>query len=124
MRRALCWLFMMGGSSISTQLGLSIMVLKPGSDRTVQPEKPRTAHFFDSFSLKNHSMGKKQGPMQTAIGPQVLRSMIRPLLTIPYFPLNLSLKQKKKQKKSFKFCSLQSTSSFKFWLCSPPVMCV
>ena len=58
----------------------------------------------------------------------VLRSMIRPLLTVPYFPLNLNLKQNKTKNKnkktSFKFCSLQSTSSFKFWLCSPPVMCV
>ena len=69
MRRALCWLFMMGGTSISTQSGLSIMVLKLGSNRTVQPEKPRTAHFCGSFSLKNRSMGKKQEPVQTAVGP-------------------------------------------------------
>ena len=38
-------------------------VLKPRSDRTVQPGKPRTAHFYGSFSLKNCSMGKKQGPV-------------------------------------------------------------
>ena len=69
MRRALCWLFMMGGSSISTQSGLSIMVLKPRSNRTVQPKKPQTTHFCGSFSLKNRSMGKKQGPVQTAVGP-------------------------------------------------------
>ena len=31
--------------------------------------KPRTAHFYGSFSLKNRSMEKKQGPMRTAIRP-------------------------------------------------------
>ena len=44
------------------------MVLKPRPDRTVRPGKPQTTHFCDSFSLKNRSMGKKQGPVQTAIG--------------------------------------------------------
>ena len=44
-------------------------VLKPGPDRTVRPGKPQTTHFCDSFSLKNRSMGKKQGPVWTAVGP-------------------------------------------------------
>ena len=44
-------------------------VLKPGSDRMVQPGKPRTAYFCGSFSLKNRFMGKKQGPMRTTVGP-------------------------------------------------------
>ena len=39
------------------------MVIKPGPDRTVRPEKPRTAHFCGSFSIKNRSRGQKQGPV-------------------------------------------------------------
>ena len=35
----------------------------------VRSGKPRTAYFCDSFSLKNRSMGKKQGPVRTAVGP-------------------------------------------------------
>ena len=48
---------------------LRIMVLKPGSDCMVGPEKPRTTHFCGSFSLKNNSMLKKQGPLRTVVGP-------------------------------------------------------
>ena len=44
-------------------------VLKLGSDRTFRLKKPRTVHFCSSFSLKNRSMGKKQGPVRTAVGP-------------------------------------------------------
>ena len=47
----------------------SSMVFKPGPDRTVRPEKPRTVHFYSSFSIKNRSIAKKQGPVQTAVGP-------------------------------------------------------
>ena len=36
-------------------------VFKPGLDRTVRPEKPRTAQNYDSFNIKNHFMQKKQG---------------------------------------------------------------
>ena len=39
------------------------MVMKPGPDRTIRPEKPRTAHFCGSFSIKNRSRGQKQGPV-------------------------------------------------------------
>ena len=42
-------------------------ILKPRTDRMVRPEKPQTVHFCGSFSLKNRSMGKKQGPVRTAI---------------------------------------------------------
>ena len=43
------------------------MVLKPGPNRTIRPRKPRIAHFCSSFSLKNCSMGKMQGPVWTVI---------------------------------------------------------
>ena len=35
----------------------------------VRPGKPQTAHFCGSFSLKNHFMGKKQGPVRTVVRP-------------------------------------------------------
>ena len=44
-------------------------VLKPGPDRIVRSGKPQIAHFCGSFSLKNHSMGKKQGLVRTAVEP-------------------------------------------------------
>ena len=42
--------------------------MKPGPDHAIQVEKPQIVHFCDSFSLKNRSMGKKQGLVQIAIG--------------------------------------------------------
>ena len=44
-------------------------VLKPGLDYTVRPENLQTVHFYGSFSIKNCSMGKKQEPVRTAVGP-------------------------------------------------------
>ena len=44
-------------------------VLKPGPDRTVQPEKPRTVQFYGLFRVKNRSIQKKQGPARTAVRP-------------------------------------------------------
>ena len=44
-------------------------VLKPGPGRMVRSRKPRTTHVCGSFSIKNRFMGKKQGPVRTAIGP-------------------------------------------------------
>ena len=38
---------------------LCIKVLKPGLDRTVQPKKPQTGHFYGLFNMKNRSMKKK-----------------------------------------------------------------
>ena len=79
------------------------MVLKPGPDRTVPPEKPRTAHFCGSFSLKNRSMGKNRDPCKPRLDLMILRTVIKPLFTVPYFPLNLNLKKKiKKNKKKIK----------------------
>ena len=48
---------------------LDTKVLKLGPDRMVRLGKPRTAHFCGSFSLKNCSMGKKQGPIQIVVEP-------------------------------------------------------
>ena len=53
------------------------MVLKPGLDRTVRLGKPRTAHFCDSFSLKNRSTEKKQGLMQIAVEPHGFKNRER-----------------------------------------------
>ena len=50
-------------------IGIHYKVLKPGPNHTIRSGKPQTAHFCSSFSLKNRSMGKKQGPMRTAVRP-------------------------------------------------------
>ena len=49
---------------VDTCTGLfNVMILKPEPDRIVRSGKPRTAPFYGSFSLKNHLIGKKQGPV-------------------------------------------------------------
>ena len=49
-------------------------VLKPGPDCMVRLRKPRTAHFCGSFSLKNHSIGKKsRDPCELQLDLMVLR---------------------------------------------------
>ena len=50
-------------------LVLFIKVLKPGTDRTVRPEKPRTVQFYGLFRVKNRFMPKKQGPARTMVRP-------------------------------------------------------
>ena len=91
------------------------MVMKPGPDRTVRPEKPRTAHFCGSFSIKNRSRGQKQGPCEPRSDLTVLRTVIKPLLTVPCIPFNLQLKKKKKkhtEKQKKKNTTAGSTSCF------------
>ena len=72
--------------------------MKPKPDRTVRPEKSQTVYLCGSFSLKNRSMRKKRDLCEPRSDLTVLRTVIRPLLTVPYFPLNLNLKEKKKKK--------------------------
>ena len=117
--------------------------------------KTRTTYFCGSFSLKNRSMGKKQGSVRTAVKPHSSKNRDQTASHDSLLPFESELKKKKKThththkntKTSFKFC-FQSTScsflssetlllgkanfkfchchlqhhSFKFWLCSPPVM--
>ena len=73
-------------------------VLKLGSDRTFRLKKPRTVHFCSSFSFKNHSMRKNRDPYEPRSDLTVLRIVIRPVLMVPYFPLNLNQKKKKHKK--------------------------
>ena len=49
------------------------MVLKPGLDRTVRLEKPRTAYFCGSFSLKNRSTEKNRDLCKLQSNLTVLR---------------------------------------------------
>ena len=46
-----------------------VKVLKPGPDRTIRPEKPRIPQFCGFFSFKNRFIEKKQGSVQTMVGP-------------------------------------------------------
>ena len=43
----------------STSSAKQSMVLEPEQDRTVQPKKPQTGHFYGLFNMKNRSMKKK-----------------------------------------------------------------
>ena len=91
-------------------------VLKPRPDRTVRPGKPRAAHFCGSFSLKNRSMGKKQGPVRTAVRPHGSENHDQTASHGSLLPLNLNLKthththtQKNKRKRNTTTGSLEST---------------
>ena len=66
---------------------------------TIRLEKSRTIHLCGYFSLKNHFMGKNRDLCEPRLDLTVLRTVIRPLLMVPYFPLNLNLKKKKNWKK-------------------------
>ena len=78
-------------------------LMKPRPDRTVRPEKPQTVHLCGSFSLKNRSMRKKRDPCEPRSDLTVLRTVIRPLLTVPYFPLYLTSKIKNKKATKWTF---------------------
>ena len=88
-------------------------VFKPGPDRTVRPEKPRTVHFCGSFSIKNRSMSKKQGPVLTAVGPHGSENRDQTgshgsLLPIEFEP-------KKKEKKNTEKEKKKKTTMMKGW---------
>ena len=72
--------------------------MKPGPDRIVRPEKPRTVHFCGSFSLKNRSMKKKQGPMQTAVGPHGSENRNQTASHGSLLPIESEPKKKKNRK--------------------------
>ena len=48
---------------------IECMEFKPGPDRTVEPENPRTVHIYGPFKVKNRSMRKKHGTVRTAVRP-------------------------------------------------------
>ena len=137
------------GSGLCLSLG---MVLKPGPDRTIWSEKPRTAHFCGSFSLKNWSMEKKGTRANHGRTSRFWEPWSNRFSRFPASFWIWTLKKKKnkttQKKKKYNcweyimslcfFFFLQSTSrsslssktlllgesSFKFRLCSPSVMCV
>ena len=77
-------------------------VLKPGLDYTVQPENLQTVHFYGSFSIKNCSMGKKQEPVWTAVGPSGFENRDQTAShgsLLPFESEPLKKKKKKKKKK-------------------------
>ena len=81
-----------------------IVVLKPGPDGMVRSGKPWTDHFCGSFSLKNRSMGKKQGPVWIAVGPHGSqnRDQIASHGSLLPFESEPKTKQNKKQKQKNK----------------------
>ena len=67
--------------------------LKPRLDRTVQLEKPQTAYFVVFLALRTALWEKSKDPCEPRSDLTVLRTVIKPLLMVPYFPLNLKLKK-------------------------------
>ena len=79
---------------------VSYKVLKPGLDHTVWLGKPQTAHFCGSFSLKNSSMGKKQGLVRTAVGPHGSENHDQTASHGSLLPFEFEPLKKKKKKKN------------------------
>ena len=67
-------------------------------DRTVRSEKPRIVYFCGSFSFKNRSMCKKQGPVQTAVEPHGFENHDQTTSHGSLLPFESELKKKKKKK--------------------------
>ena len=61
------------GTEAHSSANCSLHALEQGFETrtgpTVRPENPQTVHFYGSFSIKNRSIGKKQEPVRTAVGP-------------------------------------------------------
>ena len=90
--------------------------MKPELNHTVRLEKSRTIHLCGYFSLKNHFMGKNRDLCELRMDLTVLRTVIRPLLMVPYFPLNLNLKKKKfKKKKNIEKEKRKKTTTKQGW---------
>ena len=68
-------------------------------DRTVQSDQENLESFIFAVLLASRTVlcAKNRDPCKPRSNLTVLRTMIRPLLTVPYFPLNLNLKKKKKK---------------------------
>ena len=78
-------------------MSLLIKVLKSGPNRTVRPEKPRIVHFVVLLASRTVLYTKSRDPCEPRSDLTVLRTVIRPLLKVPYFPLNMNFKKKKKK---------------------------
>ena len=76
-----------------------IMVLKSGPDRMVRPEKPWTSHNHGFLCSRTGLYPKSRKPFESRFNRTVLRTVIRPLLTVP-FESEPSKKKKKKTQKN------------------------
>ena len=71
-------------------------VLKPGLDRTVHQENLEPFIFAVLLTSRTILCAKNRDPCEPRSDLTVLRTMIKPLFTVLYFPLNLNFKKKKK----------------------------
>ena len=95
-----------------------VIQLKPyygfwNSDRTVRSDKKNLELLLFTVLLASRTVQreKNRDPCEPQADLTVLRTVIRPLLTVPYFPLNLNLKKKKKKKKKKKEQQQQKNGS-------------
>ena len=77
----------------------SIKVLKPGPDCTVWLKNLEPFIFAVLLASRTSLWEKSRDSCEPRSDLTVLRTVIRVLLTVPYFPLNLNLKKKKKWRK-------------------------
>ena len=82
----------------------SSKVLKPGPDRTVRPEKPWTSRHHGSLSLRTGLCQKNRKPFEPRFNHTVLRTVIKPLLTVPFESEPKKNKNTEKQKKKKHNC--------------------
>ena len=73
-------------------------------DRTVRFDRKNLESFIFAVLLASRTVlcAKNRDPCKPRSNLTILRTMIRPLLTVPYFPLNLNLKKIKKKLKKKK----------------------
>ena len=81
---------------IECDVGIIFKVLKP--DRTVRFDQDNLEPLIFTVLLASRTVlwEKNRDPYESRLDLTVLRTMIRPLLTVTCFPLNLNLKKKKK----------------------------
>ena len=77
----------------------SIKVLKPGPDCTVWLKNLEPFIFAVLLASRTSLWEKSRDSCEPRSDLTVLRTVIRVLLMVPYFPLNLNLKKKKKWRK-------------------------
>ena len=83
---------------------LKFNVLKPRPDRTVRPEKPWTSRHHGSVSLRTGLCQKNRKPFEPRFNHTVLRTVIKPLLTVPFESEPKKNKNTEKQEKKKHNC--------------------
>ena len=82
------------------------MVLKSGPDRTVRLEKPWTSHNHGFLCSRTGLYPKSRKPFESRFNRTVLRTVIRPFLTVPFESELIKKKKNTEKQKKKKHNSL------------------